>query len=63
MSLTGKSERGKAADMPTSGAVFLFVIGGLLGLVALAVYNRGRRDATGHDSPQYPRDDTKRDNW
>lgn len=27
------------------GAVLLFVIGGTLGLIVLAIYNRGRRDA------------------
>ena len=31
------------------GLVCLFVIGGLVGLVILAIYNRGRRDAGSDD--------------
>lgn len=27
------------------GAILLFVIGGLMGLVVLAIYNKGRRDS------------------
>jgi hypothetical protein len=30
------------------GAIFLFVIGGIIGLVCLWIYNNGKRDAGGH---------------
>lgn len=33
------------ADVP--GLIVLFLIGGVIGLIALAIYNRGRRDAGG----------------
>ena len=36
---------GGSAHINLGGAVLLFVIGGLIGLVVLAVYNKGRRDA------------------
>ena len=29
------------------GAVMLFVIGGVIGLIVLAIYNKGRDDASG----------------
>jgi hypothetical protein len=35
------------------GAILLFVIGGIVGLVVLAVYNKGRRDARGDDFDQW----------
>jgi hypothetical protein len=38
---------GGSAHIDLGGAVLLFVIGGLIGLVVLAVYNKGRRDAGG----------------
>ncbi len=32
------------------GAVFLFVIGGIIGLIVLYIYNRGHRDGGGPDN-------------
>ncbi len=29
------------------GLIILFIIGGVIGVIALAIYNRGRRDAGG----------------
>ena len=36
---------GGSAHIDIGGAVFLFVIGGALGLIVFAIYSRGRRDA------------------
>jgi hypothetical protein len=36
---------GGRAYLDPFGAVFLFVVGGLIGLLVLAIYNKGRRDA------------------
>jgi hypothetical protein len=36
-------------NIDVCGAMGIFVVGGLLGLIALAVYNKGKRDAI---SPQ-----------
>ena len=36
---------GGRAHADVGGIVILFLIGGVIGLVALAIYNRGRRDA------------------
>jgi hypothetical protein len=35
---------GGRARIDAGGAVLLFVIGGVIGLIALAVYNKGRHD-------------------
>lgn len=35
---------GGSAHIDLGGAVLLFVIGGVIGLVVLAVYNKGRRE-------------------
>ena len=34
---------GGSAHIDLGGAILLFVIGGVIGLVVLAIYNRGRR--------------------
>ena len=31
------------------GAIFLFVLGGILGLIVLAIYNKGKDDANRHE--------------
>jgi hypothetical protein len=36
---------GGTAHIDVGGAILLFVIGGLIGIVVLAIYNKGRRDA------------------
>jgi hypothetical protein len=36
---------GGTAHIDPCGAVILFVLGGLIGLVVLAIYNKGKRDA------------------
>ncbi len=36
---------GGRAHVNLGGAVFLFVVGGLVGIVVLAIYNQGKRDA------------------
>jgi hypothetical protein len=36
---------GGRAHIDLGGAVCLFVVGGVVGLVVLAIYNKGRRDA------------------
>ena len=36
---------GGHAHIDIGGAILLFVIGGILGLIVLAIYNKGRRDA------------------
>ncbi len=36
---------GGHAHIDLGGAICLFVVGGLVGLVVLAIYNKGRRDA------------------
>jgi len=36
---------GGHAHINLGGAICLFVVGGLVGLVVLAIYNKGRRDA------------------
>ena len=33
--------------MDLGGAIFLFVIGGIIGLIVLAIYNKGRDDSGG----------------
>ena len=38
---------GGAARIDLGGAIFLFVIGGLIGLVVLWIYNKGKRDRPG----------------
>jgi hypothetical protein len=38
---------GGRAHIDAGGAICLFVVGGLLGLLVLAIYNRGWRDAGG----------------
>lgn len=35
---------GGSAHIDIGGAVMLFVVGGVIGLVVLAIYNKGRRD-------------------
>ncbi len=35
---------GGSAHIDAGGAILLFAIGGVLGLIVLAIYNRGRRD-------------------
>jgi hypothetical protein len=37
---------GGHAHIDPGGAICLFVVGGLLGLIVLAIYNKGKRDAT-----------------
>jgi hypothetical protein len=36
---------GGSAHIDIGGAILLFVIGGVIGLVVLAIYNKGRRDS------------------
>ncbi len=36
---------GGTAHIDAGGAILLFVIGGVLGLIILSIYNKGRRDA------------------
>lgn len=36
---------GGTAHIDVGGAILLFVIGGVIGLIVLAIYNKGRRDA------------------
>ena len=36
---------GGRAHIDPGGAVCLFVVGGILGLIVLAIYNKGKRDA------------------
>jgi hypothetical protein len=36
---------GGRAHIDHGGAIMLFVFGGLVGLIVLAIYNKGRRDA------------------
>lgn len=43
---------GGHAHADGGGIMMLFVIGGIVGLIARAIYNRGRRDGGGGDSPQ-----------
>jgi hypothetical protein len=38
---------GGRAYIDLGGAILLFVIGGVIGLIVLAVYNKGRRDRGG----------------
>lgn len=38
---------GGTAHIDIAGAAFLFVVGGLLGLLVLWIYNKGKRDASG----------------
>jgi hypothetical protein len=35
---------GGSAHIDVGGAILLFVIGGVIGLIALAFYNKGKRD-------------------
>ena len=39
---------GGSFHIDIGGAVLLFVIGGLVGLVVLWIYNNGKRDRSGH---------------
>jgi hypothetical protein len=39
---------GGSMHIDLGGAILLFLIGGVIGLIALAVYNKGKRDA-GYD--------------
>jgi len=38
---------GGSAHIDLGGALLLFAIGGVIGLVVLAIYNKGKRDAGG----------------
>ena len=40
---------GGSVHIDIGGAVLLFVIGGIVGLIVLSIYNKGKRDS-GHDS-------------
>ena len=40
---------GGSAHADAGGIVMLFVIGGIVGLIVLAIYNRGRRDGGGEE--------------
>lgn len=36
---------GGSVHIDLGGAILLFVIGGIIGLIVLAIYNKGKRDA------------------
>jgi predicted lipid-binding transport protein (Tim44 family) len=38
------------------GLIFLFIIGGVIGLIVLSIYNKGRKDAGGSEHPPKPGD-------
>ena len=42
---------GGHAHADLGGLIILFIIGGVIGLIAFAIYNKGRRDATGGQPP------------
>lgn len=42
------------------GLILLFIIGGLIGLVVLAIYNKGKRDAEESEGETRPNDDQYR---
>jgi hypothetical protein len=48
---------GGRVNIDIGGAIALFVIGGILGLIVLAVYNKGRRDAIDGGSESDPLED------
>ena len=43
---------GGSMHIDAGGAILLFVIGGVIGLIVLAIYNKGRRDAKRDDWPE-----------
>jgi uncharacterized membrane protein YGL010W len=47
---------GGHAHANVGGVVFLFVIGGIIGLIAFSIYNKGRKAAIADELPQKPSD-------
>ena len=47
---------GGHAHANVGGVVFLFVIGGIIGLIAFSIYNKGRKAAIADEPPQKPSD-------
>jgi hypothetical protein len=47
---------GGHAHANVGGLIFLFIIGGGIGLIIFAVYKKGRKDASGNEHPQKPDD-------
>ncbi|MBN1917565.1 MAG: hypothetical protein JW889_06620 [Verrucomicrobia bacterium] len=45
---------GGSMHIDIGGAILLFVIGGVIGLIVLAIYSKGRRDASADDAPDDP---------
>ena len=47
---------GGHAHADVGGFIFLFIIGGVVGLLVFFIYNKGRKDAGGSEHPKTPDD-------
>jgi hypothetical protein len=47
---------GGHAHADVGGVVFLFIIGGVIGLIVFSIYNKGRKDAVANEHPKDPGD-------